>query len=195
MSAGRGEIIVVRSLADSDLGLFSAHRVHATSKQRAIALTTPVAKKLLSPRLYGADGTRMDVICIYGSYGNRELRHIGKVGKNWRLGGRKIEAAACAFLDSKDFVLLRTLEANDGDLPILMTFVGRQRERLLHAGIVASLVGRFTDSTVGVGQGSDAFEALAGAFPPIPPDLAVGLPADVSETDEVPARAAGQDGG
>lgn len=193
MSA-RGEVIIVRSLAESDLGIFSAHRAHATSKQRAIALTTPVARVLLSPRLYAENGSRMDVICIYGHSGIRELRHIGKVGKNWRLGGRKIEAGACAFLDSKDFLLIRTVERNDGDLPLLMTFVGRQRERLLHAGIVASLAGRFTNSTVILEQGTDAFEALAEAFPPIAPSLAVGLPADIAEPDEAPNRVAGGDG-
>jgi len=192
--SARGEVIVVRSLAESDLGIFSAHRVHATSKQRAIALTTPVARVLLSPRLYAAKGSRMDVICVYGSNGIRELRHIGKVGKNWRLGGKKIEAGACAFLDSKDFVLIRTVERNDGDLPLLMTFVGRQRERLLHAGIGASLVGRFTDSTAILRQGTDAFDALADAFPPVPSSLAVGLPDDICGLDEAPTQTAAGDG-
>lgn len=190
----RGEVIVVRSLAESDLGIFSAHRGPATSKQRAIALTTPVARVLLSERLYALKGSRMDVICVYGPNGNRELRHIGKVGKNWRLGGRKIEEGACGFLDSKDFVLIRTVANNDGDLPLLMTFVGRQRERLLHAGIVASLDGRFTDSTAILHHKTDAFNAVAEAFPPVPPDLAVGLPIDVTDPDEGLVRAAASDG-
>ena len=51
MSSGIGEIIVVRSLAESDLGIFKAHRSSATSKQRAIAMTTPAAKELLAPEL------------------------------------------------------------------------------------------------------------------------------------------------
>jgi len=189
--SARGEVIVVRSLAESDLGLFAAHRSHATSKQRAIAVTVPVARALLSPRLYVANGARMDVICVYAQSGVRELRHIGKVGKNWRLGGRKIEIGACGFLDSKDFVLIRTVGQNDGNLPLLMTFVGRQRERLLHAGIVASLDGRFTDSTAILPQGTDLFEAVAEAFPSVPSSLAVGLPADIAEPDDVPTRAAG----
>jgi len=188
------EVIVVRSLAESDLGIFSAHRGPATSKQRAIALTTPVARILLSQRLYALKGSRMDVICVYGQNGSRELRHIGKVGKNWRLGGRKIEEGACAFLDSKDFVLIRTVARNDGDRPLLMTFVGRQRERLLHAGIVASLDGRFTDSTAILEQGSDVFSAVAEAFPSVPSCLAVGLPADVADVDEGFARTAAGDG-
>lgn len=187
------EIIVVRSLAESDLGIFSAHRLSATSKQRAIAMTTPVAKQLLSRRLYEAKGTEMDVICIYGGFGNRERRHLGKVTKNWRLGGRKIAASACGFLDSKDFVLLRSVKHNDGDLPILMTFVGRQRERLLHAGIVASLSDHFKDSVAVVAQGSEAFDALSVAFPPVPAELAVGLQSP-SEGEPAEGLLAGSDG-
>lgn len=194
MSTPPTEIIVVRSLAESDLGIFSAHRLSATSKQRAIALTTPVARQLLSRRLYDAKGMEMDVICVYGSYGNRERRHLGKVTKNWRLGGRKIAANACGFLDSKDFVLLRSVKHNDGDLPILMTFVGRQRERLLHAGIVASLGDYFKDSVAVVAQGTEAFDALCVAFPPIPADLAVGLqsPAESEVVKELLASADGR---
>lgn len=191
--AKRDEIIVVRSLAESDLGIFSMHRLSATSKQRAIALTTPVARRLLSKRLFTAGGADLDLICVYGGYGNRERRNIGKVGKNWRLGGRKITANACAFLDSKDFVLLRSVAGNDGDAPILMTFIGRQRERLLHAGIVASLEDEFRDSVAVVTVGSDAFAALSAAFPAVPADLAVGVP--LTDEDAVaPDQAAGSNG-
>lgn len=190
----RGEIIVVRSLAESDLGIFSMHRLSATSKQRAIALTTPVASRLLSERLFKAGGGALDLICIYGGYGNRELRNIGKVGKNWRLGGRKITANGCAFLDSKDFVLLRSVAGNDGDAPILMTFIGRQRERLLHAGIVASLRDDFRASVAVVTAGTDAFIALSAVFPPVPADLAVGLPL-ADEDAALPHQAAWGDGG
>ncbi|MBB3649279.1 hypothetical protein FHX14_005513 [Rhizobium sp. BK619] len=191
--ARRDEIIVVRSIAESDLGIFSAHRLSATSKQRAIALTTPVARRLLSSRLFENGGGDMDLICLYGGYGNRELRSIGKVGKNWRLGGRKITANACGFLDSKDFVLLRSVGENDGDQPILMTFVGRQRERLLHAGIVASLADDFRDSVAMMSAGSDAFAALSAAFPAVPADLVVGVP--LAEDDVIPReRVAGSDG-
>lgn len=191
--AKRDEIIVVRSLAESDLGIFSMHRLSATSKQRAIALTTPVARRLLSERLFAAGGADLDLICVYGGYGNRELRNIGKVGKNWRLGGRKITANGCAFLDSKDFVLLRSIAGNDGDAPILMTFIGRQRERLLHAGIVASLKDNFHYSVAVVTEGTDAFAALSAAFPSVPADLAVGVPL-VDEDADLPNHAAGSDG-
>lgn len=189
----RGEIIIVRSLAESDLGIFSMHRLSATSKQRAVALTTPVARHLLSDSLFAAGGGDLDLICVYGGYANRELRNIGKVGKNWRLGGRKITASACAFLDSKDFLLLRSVAGNDGDHPMLMTFVGRQRERLLHAGIVASLADHFRDSVAVVAAGSDAFAALSAAFPAVPADLAVAAPL-AEEEIEVPDQATGSDG-
>lgn len=193
MRSRRDEIIVVRSLAVSDLGIFSAHRLSATSKQRAIALTTPVAQRLLSERLFNAGGAVLDLICVYGGYGNRELRSIGKVGKNWRLGGRKITASACAFLDSKDFVLLRSVADNDGDQPILVTFIGRQRERLLHAGIVASLATEFRNSVAVLSAGSDTFDALSAVFPAVPADLAISAPLAEDET-VLPDQAAGSDG-
>lgn len=189
----REEIIIARSLAESDLGIFSMHRLSARSKQRAIALTTPVARRLLSERLFLAGGDDLEFICVYGGYGNRELRNIGKVGKNWRLGGRKITANACAFLDSKDFVLLRSVAGNDCDHPILMTFVGRQRERLLHAGIVASLADDFRDSVAVATAGSEAFKALSAAFPPVPADLVVGSCTSEDETI-APNHAAVSDG-
>lgn len=182
MSSGGCEIIVVRSLAESDLGIFKARRSSATSKQRAIAMTTPAARELLAPELYAANGMRMDVICVYAGHGTRELRHLGKVGKNWRLGGKKIDAGACGLLDSRDFVLLRTVGHNDGSRPIVMTFVGRQHERLLHAGIVASLEDDFRDGVAVVRQGTDHFDALAVAFPPVPAELAIALA--VAESDE-----------
>lgn len=189
------EIIVVRSLAESDLGIFSAHRVSATSKQRAIAITTPVAKQLLSPRLYGQLGAEMDVICVYGAFGNRERRHVGKVTKNWRLGGRQIAGSEFAFLDSKDFVLLRSVAHNDGDAPVLMTFVSRQRERIMHAGIGASLGSSLRDSVAVISQGTDTFDALAAAFPAVPARLALGIPSMQFDEEEPLRRLGGSDGG
>jgi hypothetical protein len=188
------EIIIVRSLAESDLGIFSAHRPSAPSKQRAIAMTSRAAKQLLSRRLFDEGGTEMDVICVYGGYSTRELRHLGKVTKNWRLGGHKIITSACAFLDSKDFVLIRSVKGNDGDRPIVMTFVGRQRERLLHAGIVASLENSFDNSVAVIASGSETFDALSAAFPDIPAELAIRCPTSWNEEDTVPERIAGSDG-
>ncbi len=79
-------------------------------------------------------------------------------------------------------MLLRSVGRNEGGRPIVMTFVGRQRERLLHAGIVASVEGDFRNGVAVVRQGTDDFDALAMAFPPVPAGLAVALP--VGESDE-----------
>ncbi|KQP91931.1 hypothetical protein [Methylobacterium sp. Leaf117] len=176
MTGTRRDVILIRSLADSDLGLFSSHRASATSKQRAIAITSPAARMLLSPRLHVAKGTEFDFICVYGAAATRELRHVSKVGKNWRLGGRKLAGSEFAFLDSRDFALVRSVRNNDGDSPMMMTFVGRQRERLVHAGIVAMVGERLRDGVAVVPEGSDAFEALASAFPCVPAIFALGPP-------------------
>lgn len=175
------EIIIVRSLTESDMGVFRAHRNAATSKQRAIALTTVAAERLLSPRLYAAESAVLDTICVYGAFGNRERRHIGKVGKNWRFGGHQLTGSEFADLDSKDFVLFRSIGQNDSDSPILMTFVGRRREQLVHAGIVGFIGTYLKHSVAIISKGSTAFEAVAMSFPAIPPALAVYVPADEPE--------------
>lgn len=196
MTAGPSDVILVRSLAESDLGLFSSHRASATSKQRAIALTSPVARVLLSPRLHAGKGTEFDLICVYGSAATRETRHVGKVGKNWRLGGRKLAGSEFAFLDSRDFALIRSVRFNDGDAPMMMTFVGRQRERLLHAGIVASIGDKLRDGVALVAEGTDAFDALAATFPCVPAHLALGPARTLPADEDVPdLRVASTDGG
>ena len=155
------EIIVVRSLTDSDLGLFSAHRASATSKQRAININAPIAQQMLSPAVFAQGGTVLDCTCTYHGITDRGQRHFGKVGKNWRLGGNKIEGEPSATLDSKDFVLIRTVAGNDGSQPIRMSFVGRANDRVAHAGIVAIVQNGLDRSMAAYPQGSETFRALA----------------------------------
>jgi len=174
MSADGEEIIIVRSMTDSDMGLFSAHQRAAKSRQRAIALTTRAARELLSPDLFdGGGGRDMDCICTFASVTNRELRHIGKVGKNWRLGGRQIAGSEFAALDSMDFALIRSCRHNDGESPILITFVGRRAQRFMQAGLAASIGKQLKESVAIFGSESDAFDALASLFPPVPARIAI----------------------
>ncbi len=135
-----GQIIIVRSLTNSDLGIFAAHRASATSKQRAININAPCAEKLLTPSLYGKGGTELDCIVTLAKFKVREPRWFGKIHKNWRLGGNKIEGHTFASVDSRDFMLLRSEAPNDGSAPVMVTFVARALDRALHArigGIVA----------------------------------------------------------
>lgn len=167
------ELIIVRSLTDSDMGLFSAHRRGATSKQRAIALTTVAAEQLLHPSVVETKGAEFDCICLYGRVTNRELRLVNKGGKNWRLGGRQIPGKDFASLDSKDFALIRSVRHNDGSSPILMTFVGRHSQRLIQAGLVATLAGSLPQSVAVFHESAEEFSALAELFPPVPARVAV----------------------
>ena len=155
------QIIIVRSLADSDLGLFAAHRAAATSKQRAININVAVARLLLSPDLFERKGgVAFDCLCVFGKIRIREPRHFGKINKNWRLGGRKIEGEAFARLDSKDFLLIRSVAGNDGSVPIVMTFIGKSTDRVVHAGIAAIVEKELTGSMVAYEEGVPGFAAL-----------------------------------
>jgi hypothetical protein len=141
------ELIVVRSLTESDLGLFAAHRASARSKQRAININAPIAKQLLSADLFKRGGGLIDCTCIFGDIRIRAARHFGKVHKNWRLGGAKIEGEAFDRLDCKDFMLIRSVAHNDGTNPITITFVCRETDRVVHAGI-AAIVERVLDQSM-----------------------------------------------
>lgn len=141
------ELIVVRSLTESDLGIFAAHRAFAKSRQRAININAPVARELLSGELFEKSGGDFDCICRFGEVEVRGRRSFLKTAKNWRLGGAKIEGEAFAKLDCKDFVLIRSVVPNDGTQPITITFVGRKSDRVVHAGIGA-IVGKVLEQSM-----------------------------------------------
>lgn len=167
------ELIVVRSLADSDMGLFATHRKETASRQRAIALTTLAAKRLLHPEVLRDKGRDFDCICLFGPVMNREIRRINKGGKNWRLGGSQLDHDVFRDLDSKDFALIRSVPLNDGSSPILLTFVGRRSHRLLQAGLASGLDGELQHNAAIFEQGSDWFGPLADLFPSIPARVVV----------------------
>jgi len=130
-----GEIIIVRSLTDSDLGIFAAHRASARSKQRAININSPCAARLLTTKVYDRGGTALDCIVSMGDLQERSPRSFSKVHKNWRLGGNKIEGLAFARVDSADFMLLRSMSPNDGSASVVVKFVARAVDPPLHARI------------------------------------------------------------
>jgi hypothetical protein len=164
------EIIIVRSLADSDMGLFSAHRKATTSKQRAIALTTRAVKELLHPDVLRSEGAEFDCISVFGLSTNREPR----------LGGRQIEGRDFADLDAKDFALIRSRRHNDGSAPILITFIGRRSHRWIQAGLAATLERLFHQSVAIFGEDAPDFQTLADLFPSVPARVAVRPPLQAS---------------
>ncbi len=158
---GTEELIVVRSLTESDLGLFAAHRASARSKQRAININAGVARRILSPDLFDKGGGHLDCTCVFGENLIRSPRHFGKIHKNWRLGGTKIEGEAFALLDCKDFVLIRTVAGNDGSSPVTITFISRATDRVIHAGLVAIVETSLNQSMAVYSSASSGFNDLA----------------------------------
>jgi len=162
------EVIAVRSLTESDLGLFAAHRAAARSKQRAININAPVAQRILSASLFDGGGSDIDCICVFAEIRIHERRYFGKVHKNWRLGGKKLKGDAFASLDCKDFVLIRSVAGNDGTHPITMTFVCRKTDRVVHAGL-AAIVERVLDKSMAVyEEGEPGFADLVRFCPIVP---------------------------
>ena len=159
------EIIIVRSLTESDLGLFAVHRRAGRSKQRAININSAIARRLLTPALYKCGKVKLNCICVFEDTVVREARQLGKTHKNWRLGGRKIKGETFARLDSKDFVLIRSVAGNDGSYPVTITFISRHTDRLLHAGLAAVVERRLADSMAVYEEGVDGFSSIADHCP------------------------------
>ncbi len=155
------EIIVVRSLVESDLGLFAAHRTATTSKQRALNVNADMARRILSKEAFDSGGTNLNCVCTYGGVIVRESRRLGKSGKNWRLGGHKIEGKAFAELDCKDLALIRTISGNDGTQPVTIVFVSKARDRVVHAGLAAILEREFDGSMAAFEEGDTQFGDLS----------------------------------
>jgi hypothetical protein len=174
MISQRVEVIAVRSLTESDLGLFAAHRAAARSKQRAININATVAKVLLCDEALGAGGGYFDCECTIGDTLVSAERWFGKIHKNWRLGGKKIDGNAFAQLDSKDFVLIRSVIGNDGTSPLILKFIAKKLDRVVHAGIAAIVERDLKDSMAVYRTGDAGFDALAaycGGTPISPPAL------------------------
>jgi len=161
----QNEIIVVRALTDSDLGIFAIHRPTTASKQRAININSAITQQLLSSKLFEKGSANIRCRIIYGENTHDSIRHFGKVGKNWRLGGNKIEGDEFLQLDSRDFALIRSIEKNDGSQLITIVFIGRAGQQFHHARIVRLVEPTMRDSMEIYRSGSAGFEQLASLFP------------------------------
>ena len=155
------EIIVVRSLVESDLGWFAAHRAAAKSKQRALNVNAEIARRILSKEVFEAGGANLICICACGDVVVRESRRLGKSGKSWRLGGHKIEGHVFAELDCADLALIRTRADNDGTQPVTIVFISKARARVVHAGLAAILERQLAGSMASFQEGDTQFKDLA----------------------------------
>jgi len=163
-TAGR-EIIIVRSLTESDLGLFSALRPVISSKQRAMNINATVAHQLFSPKILAAGEFYLDCRIIYGDTVLDSRRHFGKIHKNWRLGGSKIEGEEFGDLDSRDFALIRSVEQNDGSSPLVILLISKKEQMLKHVAVARLFEHAQTDSMAVFPAGNGAFRELAVLFP------------------------------
>ncbi len=161
------EIIIVRSLTDSDLGLFAVQRPSIASKQRAININAKIAERLLCKEKFEENEALLTCRIIFDNVDEESVRLIGKGGKNWRLGGNKIEGDAFSHLDSRDFVLIRSVEKNDGTSLVTMLFISRSIQRAKHAKVGLLTRDSMKDSMALYLEGSAGFDDLAMMFPAV----------------------------
>jgi len=170
MTKRRKEIIAVRSLQGSDLGLFAAHRDAATSKQRAIQINGAVAARILSAAKYRSRNCMLDCFCTFRDTEERSARPLNKSQKNWRLGGKKLEGKEFSVIDNLDFALIRSVELNDGSVPVSMTFIARAARPKMHARISTMVTPRLKHNMAVYGDAEEELLMLASLCPIAPPE-------------------------
>lgn len=158
------ELVCIRKLTSSDLGWFAIHRPTTASKQRAININADIAERLLSARAYLANGVELRCRCLYPGGEHSETRPLWKVGKNWRLGGPKLEGASFRNVREGDILLLKSPIHNDGDEEVAFTFVSATSDPELHRWLVQREPSLESESMAAVASGSDVFKLLAEKF-------------------------------
>ena len=165
MSADRKQLLVILALAESDLGLFSAHRARLRSKQRAININVAAAEKILGPGLFAAGGGQLECVCIYQGRIVRDPRSLRKVHKNWRLGGAQIPGPEFGHLRAGDFALIRCTSGDDGPGPLAMSFVSQARESVAHGGLAAIIGNKLKEGMFLIEDSSEDFADAAQLCP------------------------------
>jgi hypothetical protein len=171
MAKRRKEIIAIRSLQGSDLGLFAAHRETVASKQRAIQINGAVAARILSAAKYRSRNCMLDCFSTFRDAEERSARPLNKSQKNWRLGGKKLEGKEFGIIDSLDFVLIRSAEFNDGRLPVSMTFIARAARPKMHARISSMVTPRLKHNMAVYAESDKEFLMLASLCPLAPQEV------------------------
>jgi hypothetical protein len=122
MKSPNKEFILLRKLTSSDLGWFAEPRDQGLvkSKQRAINFNASIVAKFLSPTLIKSGKVFFNAKCLLPECENEEVRILSKVGKNWRLGGRKVPGGIFLNTREGDLIIFK-ISLND-EQPYQMTW-------------------------------------------------------------------------
>lgn len=109
MNGDGKEVIILRQLSSSDLGWFAELRDRGlvASKQRAINFNANIITQILPPEIVDRGEVIISANCVHPGALGEESRILKKVGKNWRLGGRKVKGDVFLKTKPDDFFLAR----------------------------------------------------------------------------------------
>lgn len=151
-------VIVVRELATSDLGWFAAKRPFIKSKQRAININARVMELLVGPT---EEGFLVTATCTHPRARHTEERALGRVHKNWRLGGRQVVGDVFAQVAEGDLFVASVTLKHGRPTAILWTVVMGEAEPAAFAR-TARVVRQITADRMAVlEEGSEGFAALS----------------------------------
>lgn len=170
------KFLLVRLLAESDLGWFAALRAALNElgkgRQRAIQVNGRIISQVLTPEQVDAKEVQLQATCRLT--GTTTVRVLNKSAKNWRIGGDA--AVGDAFKAAQeDDILLGVLEQGGPEpLPFEWQVVMKAADRALHARVMARCTADLKDGMACFAADTVAYDDLlsavgwAGAQPETP---------------------------
>lgn len=166
MSTDEQESIIVRQLTSSDLGWFAELRDRGlvASKQRAINFNAPIIANLLPPQILASGEVHLKATCLHPAAPNEEDRILKKVGKNWRLGGRKVPGEV--FLNARpgDFFICRLRVGQAPPFEMAWTVIFKKLDSRFHDSLSKLLAPHLT-SRMAAFSGTSTLLAIINALP------------------------------
>lgn len=177
MNGDGREVLILRQLSSSDLGWFAELRDRGlvASKQRAINFNANIIIEILPPEIVGRGEVMINAKCVHPGAPGEENRILKKVGKNWRLGGRKVQGDV--FLKTKpgDFFLARLRipprPPYEMDWTVINQDLDEESHRKMSAHFGSRLSGRMTFIPGDDTNATELSNLLAAQLDPVPSDV------------------------
>ncbi len=198
MSARDGNAIIIRELTSSDLGWFAEPQDsgRVASKQRAINFNAAVVAAILPRALQDAQEVKVRARCLRAEALHVEDRPLAKVGKNWRLGGRKVRGEIFGKAQPGDLFICQLNLDGKQPFDLSWTVVMQATDPTQHAALAGKLAPRLKDGMTLFSDDDNnlvtLFASLLAAAPPAAePEKKVPAPPKVNPLPKRSARKLG----
>lgn len=159
---GQGkEVMLLRQLSSSDLGWFAELRDRGlvASKQRAINFNASIIAEILPTDVVGRGEVIISAKCVHPSAPAEENRILKKVGKNWRLGGKKVKGDVFLKIKPGDFFLAHLRIPSEPPFEMEWTVIAQDLDQETHQQMATRFGSRLSGRMTFLhGDDADAIE-------------------------------------